>query len=69
MRGQAMRPASVYFRPMFSTAGDALAFAVEFHGAFADCEVGGRLNEAGGVTIDGIAVRKACTKRDVNMMI
>jgi hypothetical protein len=31
-------------RPPFSAAGDALAFAVEFHGALADREVGGRLD-------------------------
>jgi hypothetical protein len=47
----------------------ALAFAIEFLGALADREVGGRLSEAGAATIDGIAARKACTKRDVNMTI
>src|SRR5205814_9302556 len=31
-------------RPRFSAAGNALAFAVEFHGALADREVGGRLD-------------------------
>src|SRR5499427_4480514 len=31
-------------RPRFSAPGDALAFAVEFHGALADREVGGRLD-------------------------
>jgi hypothetical protein len=38
-----MRPAPTS-RPLFSAAGDALAFAVEFHGALADREVGGRLD-------------------------
>jgi hypothetical protein len=31
-------------RPRFTAAGEACAFAVEFHGALADCEVGGRLD-------------------------
>src|SRR5437016_11169597 len=31
-------------RPRFSAAGNTLAFAVEFHGALADREVGGRLD-------------------------
>src|SRR5215468_9482074 len=37
-------PAPVYFPATISATGDALAFAVEFHRALADREVGGRLN-------------------------
>src|SRR5262249_39633608 len=40
--GTDLLPGSIS-RPRFSAAGDALAFAVEFDGAFADREVGGRL--------------------------
>src|SRR5947199_8072123 len=36
--------AAMLFVTRFSAAGKALAFAVEFHGALADREVGGRLN-------------------------
>src|SRR5205823_8300070 len=38
-------PVPFYFpTTRFSAPGDALAFAVEFHGAFTDREVGGRLD-------------------------
>jgi hypothetical protein len=38
-------PARFTSRPRFSAAGDAPAFAVEFHGALADREVGGAVSD------------------------
>src|SRR5215510_261362 len=42
--GRGNAPGPFTSRPRFSAAGNALAFAVEFHGALADREVGGRLD-------------------------